>query len=304
MASGGLRSLNQRYFLQGVGLRLLAAFLMTAMSAVVHAVAQEAALGQIIFWRSTVALIPVCLYMAARGEFPQALRTQKPGLHVVRSLFGAFSMALSFLALAYLPVASVQAIGYLAPVLVLPLAAILLGERLTKTIIGAVIVGFGGVIALLWEALLLPGEGAVIGVAAGLCFAVTMAFVRVHTKKMTLTERSSTIAFYFAVVAALAGLASLPFGWPDLAWPQFGLLVLAGLIGGIGHIAANEATARAPVSALAPFDFTGLIWALGFDIVLFSHMPGGLGLLGVFAITLAVLLVTFSGSKRRTEVSA
>lgn len=177
----------------------------------------------------------------------------------------------------------------------------MLGEQLTKVIIGTVIVGFGGVIALLWEALSLPGEGAVIGVAAGLCFAVTMAFVRVHTKRMTLTEQSSTVAFYFAVVAALAGLASLPFGWPDLAWPQFGLLVLAGLIGGVGHIVANEATARAPVSALAPFDFTGLIWALGFDIVLFSNVPGVLGLLGAFAITLAALLVTFSGSKQRPK---
>ncbi|WP_240931858.1 DMT family transporter [Parasedimentitalea denitrificans] len=296
--------MNQNDFLQGVGLRLLAAFLMTAMSAVIHAVAKEAALGQIIFWRSAVALIPICLYMAARGEFPHALRTHKPGLHVVRSLFGAFSMALSFLALAYLPVANVQAIGYLAPVLVLPLAAVMLGERLTKAIIGAVIIGFAGVIALLWEAMSLPGEGAVIGVAAGLCFAVTMAFVKVHTKRMTLTERSSTIAFYFAVVAALAGLATLPFGWPDLGWVQLGLLALAGLIGGVGHIVSNEAMARAPVSALAPFDFTGLIWALGFDIVLFSNVPGVWGLLGVFAITLAALLVTYAGSKSRSEVLA
>jgi drug/metabolite transporter (DMT)-like permease len=179
-------------------------------------------------------------------------------------------------------------------------AAIFLGEQLTKAVIGAVVIGFTGVIALLWEALSLPGKGAIICVAAGLGFAVTMAFVRVHTKKMTLTERSSTIAFYFAVVAAMAGLASAPFGWPDLAWPQFGLLVLAGLIGGVGHIVANGATARAPVSALAPFDFTGLIWALGFDIVLFSNMPGVLGLLGVFAITLAALLVTFSRPKPQT----
>lgn len=291
--------MDRRYFLQGIGLRLLAAFLMTAMSAAIHAAAQNAALGQIIFWRSAVALIPICVYMAARGEFPHALRTQQPKLHVVRSLFGVFSMALSFMSLAYLPVANAQAIGYLAPVLVLPLAAILLGETLTKAIFAGVFLGFGGVIALLWEALSLPGEGAVIGVAAGFAFAVTMAFVRVHTKKMTLTERSSTIAFYFAVVAAMVGLTSLPFGWPSLSWLQFGLLVAAGLIGGIGHIVANEATARAPVSTLAPFDFTGLIWALGFDIVLFSHVPGSLGLLGVFAITLAALLVTFSGSKAR-----
>lgn len=76
---------------------------------------------------------------------------------------------------------------------------------------------------------------------------------------------------------------------------MFGWLAFAGLIGGIGHIVSNEATARAPVSALAPFDFTGLIRALGFDLILFSVVPGILGLIGVFAITFAALIVTSMG---------
>lgn len=287
---------SQDSFIQGVGLRLLAAFLMTAMSAAVHAAAETVPIGQIMFWRAAIALIPICLYMMWLKEFPNALRTQRPGLHVTRSLFGAFSMAMSFLSLAYLPVANAQALAYLAPVLVLPLAAVMLNEKLSKAIFVAIFFGFAGVILLLWDALELPGDGALIGVAAGLAYAFTMAFVRVHTKTMTLTESSSTIAFYFAIVAAIIGLATAPFGWVDLNGSLFGWLALAGVIGGIGHIVANEAVARAPVSALAPFDFTGLIWALGFDLILFSVVPGILGLLGVFAITFAALIVTFMGS--------
>lgn len=283
-------------FIEGAGLRLLAAFLMTAMSAAVHGAAEVVPLGQIMFWRSALALIPICLYMIWRQEFPGALRTQHPRLHVTRSLFGAFSMALSFLSLAYLPVANAQALAYLAPVLVLPLAAIQLNERLSPAIFVAVFLGFSGVVLLLWDAFELPGDGALIGVAAGLAYAGTMAFVRVHTKTMTLTENSSTIAFYFAIVAAAIGLATLPFGWVALTWPLFGWLACAGLIGGIGHIVSNEATARAPVSALAPFDFTGLIWALGFDLILFSVVPGTKGLIGVFVITFAALIVTFYAS--------
>jgi drug/metabolite transporter (DMT)-like permease len=281
-------------FIEGVGLRLLAAFLMTAMSTAVHGAAETVPIGQIMFWRSALALIPICLYMMWRREFPQALRTQRPGLHVTRGLFGAFSMGMSFLSLAYLPVANAQALAYLAPILVLPLAAMMLNEKLSRTIFIAVFLGFAGVILLLWDAFSLPGDGAVIGVAAGLAFAFTMAFVRVHTKKMTLTESSTTIAFYFAVVASGVGLMTLPFAWISLNSAQFGWLAVAGLIGGLGHIVANEATARAPVSALAPFDFTGLIWALGFDLVLFSVIPGVLGLAGVAAITFAALIVTFS----------
>lgn len=288
--------LAHKQFLEGIGLRLLAAFLMTAMSAAIHAAAESVPIGQIIFWRSALALLPICLYMLWRREFPGALKTRRPGLHVTRSLFGAFSMAMSFLSLAYLPVANAQALGYLAPILVLPLATMMLGERLTGAVIVAVGLGFAGVLALLWNALSLPGDGAVIGVVAGLGYAFTMAFVRVHTKKMTVTESSSTIAFYFALVAAVVGLGSMPFGWAALNGAQMALLALAGLIGGVGHIVSNEAIARAPVGALAPFDFTGMIWALGFDLVLFSVVPAPLALIGVFAITMAALLVTFSGS--------
>jgi len=287
---------SRKRFIEGVGLRLLAAFLMTAMSAAVHGAAETVPVGQIMFWRSALALIPICLYMIWLGEFPKALRTQRPGLHATRSIFGAFSMAMSFLSLAYLPVANAQALAYLAPILVLPLAAVMLNERLTTAIFIAISLGFAGVVLLLWDAFEMPGEGALIGVAAGLAYAVTMAFVRVHTKTMTLTESSSTIAFYFALVAALIGLMSLPLGWVALGPGVFGWLALAGLLGGVGHVVANEAVARAPVSALAPFDFTGLIWALGFDLVLFSVVPGVLGLLGVFTITFAALIVTFAGT--------
>ena len=285
-------------FLAGIGLRLLATFLMTAMSAAVRAAAQEVPLGQIIFWRSFLALIPICLYMMWCGEFPNALRTKHPRLHVTRSLLGVFAMAMFFTALAYLPLANAQALGYLAPILVLPLAAILLKEKLTATIFVAVFLGFAGVILLLWDAFKLPSEGALIGVVAGLTFAFTMAFVRVHTKAMTKTESSASIAFYLALVGAVVGLTTYAFGWIALSSTLFGWLVLAGFLGGIGHIAANEATARAPVSALAPFDFTGLIWALGFDLLLFALLPGPMGLVGVFAITFAALMVTFHHPKK------
>lgn len=289
-------------FIAGIGLRLLATFLMTAMSAAVRVTAETVPLGQLIFWRSFLALIPICLYMIWRREFPSALRTKHPRLHVTRSLLGVFAMAMFFTALAYLPLANAQALGYLAPILVLPLAAVLLKEKLTAIIFSAVFLGFCGVIFLLWDAFTLPSEGALTGVAAGLVFAFTMAFVRVHTKTMTLTESSASIAFYLALVGSVVGLGTNVLGWIELSNTMFGWLALAGFLGGIGHIVANEATARAPVSTLAPFDFAGLIWALGFDVILFSIVPGPMGLIGVFAITLAALMVTFLGPKAPKHV--
>jgi drug/metabolite transporter (DMT)-like permease len=278
--------------LAGAGLRLLAAFLITAMSAVVHAVSGEVSLGQIIFWRSAVALVPICAYMALRGEFPRAMRSARPWLHATRGLFGAASMAMSFLSLAYLPVANAEALAYLAPVLTVPLAALALREKTGPLVWIATAAGFGGVLAMLWSALEAPGEGAQIGVVAGLGFAVTTAFVRVHIKTMTVTEGAATIAFWFAVTSALVGLATLPFGWEMPGGRTILLLILTGLLGGLAHIAGTEAIARAPVSVLAPYDFTGMIWALGFDLLLFQIVPDGFGMLGVAAIMVAALLVS------------
>lgn len=201
-------------------------------------------------------------------------------------------MALSFVSLAYLPVANAQAIAYLAPVLTLPMAALLLKETPSKSLAVCVGLGFAGVIFLLWESLESTNKTVWIGVGAALGYALTMAFVRVHIKKMTESESASAIAFFFAIISASVALLTLPFGWVALDWSTFGWLALAGILGGLGHIVSSEAVARAPVSTLAPFDFTGLIWALGFDFIFFATSPGPIGWIGLVLIIAAAAYVT------------
>ena len=137
----------------------------------------------------------------------------------------------------------------------------------------------------------MPGEGALIGIAAGLGFAALIAVYRVYVKTMTRTESAATISFYFALFTTGVGLMTLPLGWNHLDLYATVVLIGAGLLGGLAHIAATESVARAPVSVLAPFEFTGLIWAVGFDFVLFSTLPGVAGWIGMIAITLADLMV-------------
>lgn len=118
--------------LTGILLRLLATLLITAMSAAVRQAAATLPVGQIMAWRSGVALIPILAYMALRGDLPAALFTRHPRLHLIRGGLGAVTMALSFASLAFLPVATAQALAFLAPVLVLPLAARMLGEQVGR----------------------------------------------------------------------------------------------------------------------------------------------------------------------------
>ncbi|SMR81507.1 EamA domain-containing membrane protein RarD [Aliiroseovarius halocynthiae] len=282
--------MEQSHF-SGITLRVLSVFLMTAMSAAVHTAAQTVPVGQIMFWRSITALIPITLYVWLIGAFPHGVVPKRLGLHVTRGLFGAFSMFLSFVSLAYLPVANVQAIAYLAPVLTVPLAAFLLKEDPPKSLYIWVTIGFVGVLFVLWDALEAPEERMWIGVSAALGYALTMAFVRVHIKKMTHTESASAIAFSFAIISACVGLSTLLFGWSELNWTEMRWLALAGLLGGAGHIASSEAVARTRVSMLAPYDYTGLIWALTFDFLLFATLPHLMGWAGMIMIIVAAVAV-------------
>lgn len=274
--------------------------LVTAMSAIVHAQGQTVPLGQIVFWRSAMALPVIILWAIMRGGHGRAWRTDAPRLHLARSLMGVTAMALAFAALARLPLANAQALSYLAPILVLPIAAHRLGEPVGSRLIGIIALGFSGVLLLLWQALILPGTEAAIGVAAGLGFALLTAFTRVHIKQMTRSQTPEAIAFYFALTGTLMGLLSLPLsphGWPVLPVTTLGALCGAGVLGGLAHLMATEATRRSNVSQLAPLEYTGLAWALGFDLILFATWPNELETLGM-ALILGAALYSFPRRNR------
>lgn len=290
--------MKNEYF-AAVSLRLLAAFLITLMSAIVRMAAQDIPVGQIMFWRSFAAIAPITIYMMIRGEFPHALVTKYPKMQALRAAVGVFAMAMAFTTLSYLPVSMTDALGFLGPVLVLPLAAVFLGEKLTKITVGATLLGLAGVLFVLWEALSLPSEGAVIGIITGLLFALGGAVARILVKQLTGMERASTIAIYFAFAGSLVGLATWPFGWVEMAGQAGWLLILAGIIGGLAHICATEALLRAPVSQLGPFEYTGLIWAAGFDIFLFGIVPGLSAWIG-FALIFGAGVLILSARPRVT----
>ncbi|AOO79690.1 DMT family transporter [Bosea vaviloviae] len=280
----------------GIGLRLAATVLFSLMMLCVRLASIEAPVGQVVFYRSFVALLPIMLYLAWRGALPSGLKTKRPFGHLKRSLLGCVAMVLSFISLAHLPLANATALGFLAPLLVLPLAVLVLGERPGWLVGAAALLGFAGVGLMLAPAFQGPAldRGTLIGIGAGLGMALTTAASKVQVKTLTETEPAGTIAFYFALVCALAGLASLPFGWVDARGLGLLALIGSGVFGGLAHIAMTEAVARAPVSVLAPFEYTAMLWALLFDLAIFSVTPQPLGLFGAAMIVAAAVVVAFA----------
>ncbi len=277
----------------GAALRLASAGLFVVMALFIRMATVEIPIGQIIFFRSALALPPIILYLMWRGQFPAALKTRQPVGHIKRNLFGGVAMVLSFVSLACLPLALATALGFLAPLLAVPVAMIALRERPGALAVGAALTGFAGVALMLAPAFDGPtlDHRTVIGVAAGLAMSVCTAASRIQIKALTATDAPGTIAFYFAAICALGGLMSWPFGWADTNWPMLASLLAAGIIGGLAHITMIEGMARASVSTQAPFDYTAMLWALAFDALVFGLLPNPVSLVGALVIAASAMAV-------------
>ena len=270
---------------KAVLIKLASTVLFAIMGALIRWLGGIAPLGQIVFFRSAFAILPVVVIYALRRELWAAVRTERITGHVGRGLLGAAGMFLNFAALARLPLADVTAILFASPLITVALAAIFLGERVRIYRWSAVAVGLLGVIVML-APLLSVGElsnmsaSAAIGAICAALAAFSNAGSIVQTRRLTDTETTSSIVFYFSLFCAIAGLATLPFGWHMPTASELAGLIMVGVLGGTSHLLLTDSYRYAPASVIAPFDYTAMLWAFILGYMLFGEIPGALVMIG------------------------
>ena len=262
----------------------------------VHAAAELLPLGQIMAFRAVVSGVLILLYgLAVKPHTDLLPKRWRP--HLVRGLLACFAMTLSYIAVARLPITQAQTLSYLAPLIVLPLAVLRLGERLTLRLIVGLILGFSGVLLILGLSIEV-GTYAMWGAISGIGAAVFVAIIQVNVRAMTATETAVSIALSFTMI--VAAVTSLSIFWGDWVWPTgtaLWLLLVAGVFGALNLVLFAESLARAPASSIAPLDYTGLLWAVLVDWLIFAQIPGPMGILGSVLITLAALIVVLNPRK-------
>lgn len=262
----------------GVVLKLLSTLSFTLMSALVKAVSDRYPIGEIVFFRSFFALVPLVIWLAWRGEFPSAMRTRAPLGHLKRGMIGTVGMSLGFLSLSLLPLTEAVAIGYAAPLLTVALAALLLGETVRLYRWSAVAIGLSGVLVMLAPHLgNTPSGGMISGSALGAIVAfggaICSAGASIQTRLLTRTETTGAIVFYFMMMTSVVGLATLALGWNKPDMQDVIILVMTGILGGIGQILMTQSFRYADASLVAPFEYTSMIWAVLLGWMLFGSLP-------------------------------
>src|SRR3954465_13935416 len=134
---------------KAVLLKLVSAFLFACMSVLVRYLGERYPVGQVVFFRSAFAILPVVVIYAWRGELEAAVRTGRPLRHVGRGITAVGAMFCNFSALARLPVVDATAISFVSPLFTVAMSAIFLKERVRIYRWSAVIAGFIGVLVML-----------------------------------------------------------------------------------------------------------------------------------------------------------
>ena len=96
---------------KGISLRVGATFFFTLMVLFIKWLSDEIPVGQVVFFRSAFALIPLVLFLMWTREFPSGLKTKRPRSHFARCILGCLAMFASFASLKYLPLSHASIIG-------------------------------------------------------------------------------------------------------------------------------------------------------------------------------------------------
>jgi drug/metabolite transporter (DMT)-like permease len=262
----------------GIALKVASVAIFVCMQTSIK-LAGELPAGQIVFFRSFFAVLPVLALFAWRGELRSALSTRHPFSHIARGLVGVCAMASGFFALTRLPLPEAITLNYAQPLLVVVFSALFLGETIRIYRWSAVVVGLVGVVVISWPKLTLfaspagVGDDEALGVLAALAAACTGAVALLLIRRLIRTENSATIVLWFSLTASAIALFTIPFGWQPLTTGQAAFLIMAGICGGIAQVVMTECYRYAEVSTVAPFEYTSMIFGITAGYLAFGDLP-------------------------------
>jgi drug/metabolite transporter (DMT)-like permease len=300
---------DDRRPLTGIALKVTSVAVFVAMSSFIKAAGRVPA-GEIVFFRSFFAMIPILAVLALRRELLTAFHTSRPLGHVARGVVGVSSMALGFYGLTRLPLPEAIALNYAQPLIVVVFSAIFLGETIRVFRWSAVAIGFVGVFIISWPKLTLFAAGAEIGrdqaygAMAVLSAAAISAIAMLLVRRLVATEKTSTIVLWFSLTATVCALATLPFGWESLSRDQVIFLVAAGFCGGIGQILMTESYRHADVSTIAPFEYTSILLGIGVGYIVFGDVPTGYMIVGATIVVAAGVFIIWREQRLGLERGA
>ena len=277
---------------------LLAMALLSGMDALVKVATASLGTWQILGLRyafGLAAVVPFAWPHLRRGV-PRA--SWAPNL--CRGLLVVATAAQFFFALGRLPLIEAATFAFTAPLWVVALGRLVLGEPFTPRALGAVALGFAGVVVVHLAEAPSGAERDALGIAAALGAAVTYALAIMLVRQRSAHDAVPVMVLIQGVAALVVAAPLAAASWRPVEPALWAVFALVGLLGTLGHLLLAGALARARAADLAPAEYTTLPWAFAFGALFFDERPGPAHVLSAGLIALGCL----AASRARPERAA
>ena len=272
---------------QGALWMLASAITFTLMTSLIKLLGHDYSPALQTFYRQAAGLI-VLLPVILRDPVG-AFRTSRPGILLFRSLAGTLGMILAFWAYQEMPLAEANALSFTRTLWIVPLAIFVLREKIGPWRMGATIVGFGGVLLMLQ-----PSIANAVGWPAGAALASAALFAMTVTgMKMMTRDHSVTVLMVWS--ATLGFVLAIPFAVLEWRWPSLvdlALLAAMGVLGLLNQVFYIKGMSLGDAAAMAPIDYTRLVFAIIVGLAFFHEVPNWITMLGALIVIASTLVIT------------
>ncbi len=268
---------------------------MAAMDAgVSYLVRHDMPVVQVIALRSWVLTVAMVAWVLRRAG-PGALRTRRLRDHLVRGAVGALAPLTFFIALGSVPLADATAVFFLSVFIMTVASTRLFGERVDGGGWAAVALGFTGVMVITR-----PGADSfrpeiLLVLVASVCYCVIMLMGR----WMSRTESNFSLVLSYNLVSLAVFTVLLPWYFGPITATLAAVLALVTALTLAGHFLLTAAFNVGPVSVVAPFEYSALVWAALFGYWLWDEIPDSVTVAGMIMIAGSGLFIAWRERPRK-----
>ncbi len=288
------KKLKQQHL--GVLLMFLSVLAWAILDGVIKALTERYSLFQIIFFRDSINVLLITLF----GILPQGiavLRTKQIKIHIWRALLLLFNAVGFTYAVSQISLGDAYSLGFSAPIFMMAMASTYLHEKIHWQRWICLFLGFVGIL------IILRPDGSVFQFAGGIALltGITYAISNVLVKRLDANDSNISIVFYPSVMIALIAAIWLPSVWIMPTPGDWMLFLLAGVLGWAALQSLVMALRLAPVSIVAPLEYSSLLWVVGIDYVFFNLVPSLNMMAGACLIIVSNLYIVFHEAKFRPQ---
>ncbi len=275
---------------------LASAVTFTLMTSLIKYLGEDYSAGLQTFYRQAAGLIVLAPILLRDPK--AALTTTRPGILLYRALAGTLGVVMAFWAYQEMPLAEANALSFTRTLWIVPLAIFVLREKIGIWRMGATLAGFAGVLIMLQPSIAnAVGLPALAALGSAFLFATTVTGVKVLTRDHTVTV--------LMVWSALLGfILSVPLAVLEWRWPapfDLALLAAMGVLGLITQVCYIKGMSLGDAAAMAPIDYTRLVFAILFGLLLFHEVPNLITMAGALIVIGSTLVITLREMRVKRE---